>query len=108
MSKIQEVLSIGDEAKEVNDQILAFLKKLSEIAFQMLISDPPLIFDIKKVGEKVPFNSYKYDSMDGFVKQGDECYIILPPVCKFNSSNQGGLGEVVIKPSILPMNYEFP
>ena len=66
----------------------------------MQISDPPLVFDIKQIGEKVHFNSFKYESMDGFVKQADECYVILPPILK--------QAEVLIKPSILPLNYEFP
>lgn len=34
----------------------------------MLVSDPPIAFDLKRIGEKVNFNQYKYDSMDGFIK----------------------------------------
>jgi len=44
--------------------------------------------------------------MDGFIKTGDECYIILPAVHKYNQG--GGLGEVIIKANVLPLNYEFP
>jgi len=73
---------------------------LTEITFQMQISDPPLAFDLKQIGEKVQFNSFKFESMDGFVKQNDDCYVILPPILKQN--------EVLIKSSILPLNYEFP
>jgi hypothetical protein len=72
----------------------------------MLVSDPPLVFDIKTIGEKVLFNQYKYDSLDGFIKAHDECLIILPSVHKF--SQGGGLGEVIIKANVLPLNYEFP
>jgi hypothetical protein len=73
-----------------------FLKKLGEFAFQMMISDPPIVFDLKSIGEKVQFNQYKYDSLDGFIKTNEECLIILPSVHKFSSG--AGLGEVVIKP----------
>jgi hypothetical protein len=47
------VLSIADESPSVNQGIVTFLKKLGEVAFQMLISDPPIVFDIKRIGEKV-------------------------------------------------------
>ena len=49
----------------------------------MLVSDPPIVFDLKKIGEKVLYNQFKYDSMDGFIKVNEECMIILPPVHKF-------------------------
>lgn len=50
----------------------------------MLVSDPPIVFDVKRIGEKVQFNQFKYDSMDGFIKINDECLIILPSVHKYN------------------------
>lgn len=62
--------------------------------------------------------------MDGFVKQDEECFIILPSVHKQVSPNaaqssnntvsefiggtNGTLGEVLIKANVLPLNYEFP
>ena len=36
MKKIQGVLSIADESPSVNQGIVTFLKKLGEVAFQML------------------------------------------------------------------------
>ena len=110
MQKIQVVLSIGDEQRQINEAITAFIKKIGEIAFQMVISDPPLVFDLKRVGEKVLFNQFKFDSMDGFIKANDECFVILPPVHRFstNSSNSHSLGEMIIKANVLPLNYEFP
>lgn len=106
MLKVQKVLSISDGAPNVNKGIVSFLKKLGEVIFQMLISDPLIVFDSKRIGEKVQFNQYKYDSLDGFIKSNDECLIVLPSVHKF--SHGAGLGEVVIKPQVLPLNYEFP
>jgi len=64
-----------------------FIRKIGEVAFQMFVSDPPIVFDLKRIGEKVTFNQFKYDSLDGFIKAGDECLIILPTVHKYN---QGG------------------
>jgi hypothetical protein len=46
-------LSIGDEAKHINSAIIDFVKKLGEIAFQMLVADPPIVYDLKRIGEKV-------------------------------------------------------
>ena len=106
MRKVQSVLSISDEAPNVNLGIVTFLKKLGEVAFQMMISDPPIVFDLKRIGEKVQFNQFKFDSLDGFIKSNEECLIILPSVHKFTSG--AGLGEVVIKPQVLPLSYEFP
>ena len=83
VAKVQAVLSIGDEQKHINQAICDFVRKIGEIAFQMLVSDPPLVFDIKRIGEKVQFNQYKYDSLDGFIKGSEECMIILPSVHKY-------------------------
>lgn len=81
------------------------------MAFQMVISDPPLCFDLSSTGQKVRFNQYKYESMDGFVKQDEECFIILPSVHKqvqHAGVGAGSLGEVLVKAFVLPLNYEFP
>ena len=56
MRKVQSVRSIADEAPNINLGIVTFLKKLGEVAFQMMISDPPIVFDLKRIGEKVQFN----------------------------------------------------
>ena len=53
----------------------------------MMISDPPLLFDIKSIGQKVLFNQHKQDSLDGFIKSGEECFSILPNVYKLSQSN---------------------
>ena len=74
----------------------------------MLVSDPPLVFDMKRIGEKVQFNQYKFDSLDGFIKGNDECLIILPAVHKYSVGNGGNIGEMIIKANVLPINYEFP
>lgn len=50
------MLSISDEASHINLGIVTFLKKLGEVAFQMQVSDPPIVFDLKRIGEKIQFN----------------------------------------------------
>ena len=62
----------------------------------MLVSDPPIVYDFKRIGEKVMFNQFKFDSLDGFIKVNEECLIILPSVHKYNQG--AGFGEVIIKP----------
>jgi hypothetical protein len=56
MMVVQKSLSIGDEQKHVNAVIVEFVRKIGEVAFQMLVSDPPLVFDLKRIGERVQFN----------------------------------------------------
>lgn len=57
----------------------------------MVISDPPMCLDLASIGQKVRYNQYKYDSMDGFVRADDECFIVLPSVHKqvMNTSSSG-------------------
>lgn len=96
----------------MNGAIAEFVRKVGEVCFQMLISDPPLVFDLKRIGEKVEFNQFKFEPMDGFIKANEECLVILPSVHKYcptsSSSNGSIIGEMIIKPNVLPLNYEFP
>ena len=55
------------------------------------------------MGKTVAFNSFTYESIDAFIKNGEDCLIILPALYK---SNVGG--EMVMKAHVLPLNYEFP
>lgn len=83
MQKVQSVLAIADNENEnINNQIVSFLSKFGEVALQMMISDPPLLFDFQKIGQKVNFNQYKQESLDGFIKTGEDCLVILPSVHK--------------------------
>lgn len=53
-----------------------------------MISDPPLLFDLDAIGKKINFNQHKQESLDGFIKANEECFVILPPVYKLNISSQ--------------------
>jgi|TARA_B110000305_G_C19322702_1_gene579757 hypothetical protein len=60
MRKIQGVLAIADnESEEVNQQIMDFIKKFGELALQMIISDPPFLFNVDELGQKINFNQHK-------------------------------------------------
>ena len=59
---------MGDEADSVNTAITNYLKKMTKVYFNMTISDPIMLMDIKKIGDKVAFNPMRHESMDGFVK----------------------------------------
>ena len=48
----------------------------------MVISDPPMCLDLGSIGQRVRYNQYKYDAIDGFIKADEECFIILPSVHK--------------------------
>jgi len=104
------VLSIGDDCQETNAGISDFVSKIKDIVFLMVVNEPPLMFDSKKIGTKVNFNSLKYDSMDGFIKNNEECMIMLPSVYKQirSPSGQTQFGDLVVKANVLPLSYEFP
>lgn len=46
MQEIQDTLSIQDGDAQANAQIAKFVQKVSEIAFKMMISDPPICMDL--------------------------------------------------------------
>ena len=49
-SSIQETLSINDGDLASTNQIKDFLKKIGELCFKMVISDPPICLDLASVG----------------------------------------------------------
>lgn len=105
MSFIQNNLKLQDESPTANKMIVDFLRVGAEIFFCCHISDPPILFDINTIGQKVIFNNIKYDSLDGFIKLKKDCLIILPTCYKTNANqNESNF----IKPQVLPLDYEFP
>lgn len=104
MKSIQNTLKLADGIDEsINEEITLFISKLSLIWFKMYIWDPWMVFDLSIFGQTVSNNPIKMDSMDGFIKNGQESLIILPAVYKATIEK-----EPVIKPNILPLDYEFP
>ena len=104
MKSVQQTLKLAEDKDEnLNNEILKFITKAASIFFKTFISDPKIVLDLTVLGTHVKFNQMKYDSLDGFVKQGHDCVIILPPVFK----EQIG-GDMLHKGMILPIDYEFP
>lgn len=50
--------------------------------FLYYISDPPIVVNYKIIGTKVNYNSLDFEPLDGFIKTGEECYILLPSTHK--------------------------
>lgn len=54
MQKVQSVLAIAEnESEDVNNQIAEFIRKCGEVSLKMMISDPPMLFDCRYIGQKV-------------------------------------------------------
>ena len=105
MQFVQNNLKLQDENPQANKIIVEFLKKVSEIFFCCFISDPQIFIDLNSIGYRCGFNSMKCDSLDGFIKQNNDCVSILPRCYKTNLSN---VENFVIKSHVLPYDYEFP
>lgn len=103
VGEIQTHLKLGSCSQETNKQIQLFLQKMSELILCFYISDPPLMVNYKQIGSKVIYNSVKHEPLDGFIKNKEECIIILPSIHK--SSHEG---ELVTKALVLQANYEIP
>ncbi|CAG9316573.1 unnamed protein product [Blepharisma stoltei] len=93
---IQRVLNLG----KCDNQLVKYLKKLEELVFCYYISDPPLTCPWESIGEIIQFNSLLHDAIDGFVRPGDQCYVLLPIIHKYS-------GEVVAKAGVLHIDYEL-
>lgn len=69
MKRVQGTLCIQDgTSDEINDQIVEFSKRTAHVLTQLFVSEPSLVLDMAQMGVKVPYNSYKHDSIDGFIK----------------------------------------
>lgn len=101
---IQSQLNLQDNSHLANQTILEFLNKSLEILFFCYICDPVIVLDFNSMGNRIIFNTMKFESMDGFIKQKHECYIILPGFYKFGIANE----NIIIKAQVLPFDYEFP
>ena len=90
-----------DKDESTNAEIEKVVGRTAEILFKMYISDPRMVMDLSVLGDRVKFNQMKMDSLDGFIKAGHDCIVILPPVFK-----EGG--DLLLKQNVLPLDYEFP
>ena len=94
--QIQQTLKLT----EPESTLSRFVEKLGEIYFCYYVSDPPITSEVSHIGNKVEFNPMKHEALDGFLRAGDLCYVLLP-YCMRN-------GELFFKASVLHVDYEFP
>lgn len=108
LQSVLELTSTTSPTLSTLDCIQAFAERAAETCWLMAISDPPLTLDLQSIGQKVAYNQFKFDTLDGFVKAEEECVIVLPSVHKQATAKEGGhLGELVVKANVLPVTYEF-
>ena len=86
----------------VKPAIKSTLSRILELTLCYYASDPPMFCEIDAIGKKISFNVLKHECLDGFVKQRQECYVLLPPVYKGSVD-----GELITKAAVLPTNYVF-
>lgn len=94
--QVQQTLKLS----EPDSTFSRFVEKLGEMYFCYYVSDPPVCSEISRIGDKVEFNPVKHEALDGFLRAGDPCYILLP-ACARN-------GDLFFKASVLHVDYEFP
>ena len=97
---IQRVLRLDNSSPSACKQILNYLQKLGEILLVFYINDPPIKSSLDCIGLQVEFNSMQHEAIDGFIRPGDRCVVILPP-------NFKGTGEIITKAAVLNVNYEM-
>ncbi len=82
----------------------------------MQVSDPPLLCDAKSIGTKVHYNALRHDPFDGFIKNKEECIIVLPSLHraaslqhdKQHATAGAQENEFLAKALVLQVNYEIP
>ena len=97
---IQRVLRLDNCSPATTKQIYEFLQKLAEILFVFYINDPPVKCGIENIGLQVEFNSMYHDAIDGFIRPGDLCVVLLPAAMKAS-------GEIIIRSGVLHIDYEM-
>ncbi|CAG9331490.1 unnamed protein product [Blepharisma stoltei] len=97
---INRVLRLGDNSKSANAQIYGFIQNLSELLFTFYINDPPVKCGWEQVGQEVEFSSLLHDALDGFIRPGDKCIVVIPPAFK-------ATGEILVRSGVLHVDYEM-
>jgi hypothetical protein len=98
---VQAVLKLGEHDPTADSTLEGYVDRLGELLLCFYISDPPVTCDWGSIGEQVEFNPMKHEAMDGFIRAGDLCYILLPSCSKPGS-------ELLCKANVLHKDYEFP
>ncbi len=96
---IQSVLQFDPNASQT---VLDFLKSSYDIVYMCYICDPKIYIDINQMGKSVKYNVTTHEALDGFIKQEQDCIIILPA---FYRGNKFDKDTIIVKSQVLAENY---
>ena len=100
MEDVLKVLRLNIASSSVNKQIMNYVQKLVELMLVFYINDPPIKIITETIGQQVEFNSLHHDAIDGFIRSGDRCILILPSTFK-------NAGELLTRAAVLHVDYEM-
>lgn len=99
ISDIQSVLQLGGSQPDITHSIQLFTEKMGELQLCYYIADPPVTCLCESVGDQVEFNGLLHEPIDGFLRPGDPCLIVLPATYK-------SCGELLNKAGVLHVDYQ--
>lgn len=94
---IQNEFDIDDDTT-----IIEFLKSSFSVVYMCYICDPKIYIDINQIGKSVKYNNTTHEALDGFIKQEQNCTIILPAFYRgypFSKDN------IIVKSQVLADDY---
>ena len=99
ISEVQSILQLGGNQPAVLQSMERFTDKMGELQFCYYIADPPVTCLCESVGDQVEFNGLLHEPIDGFLRPGDPCVVVLPATYK-------NCGELLNKASVLHIDYQ--
>uniref|UniRef100_A0A7S0QGG1 Uncharacterized protein n=1 Tax=Cryptomonas curvata TaxID=233186 RepID=A0A7S0QGG1_9CRYP len=72
---------------------------LVRVLARVALSDPPLRADVAVVGEPVPYSKEQHELMDGNLKVGRQCLVLLPPLT--GPDPEGSRKQVKVRAAVL-------
>lgn len=100
VQETQSLLQLGEGSASTLSTLKSFADKLGELLFCYHISDPPIACMWENIGDQAEYSALLHETVDGFLRPGDLCIVMLPCVYKAN-------GELVNKAAVLPVEYEL-
>jgi len=97
---MQSVLQLGEGSSTTLATLKSFADKLGELLFCYHISDPPIACMWENIGDQAEYSALLHEAVDGFLRPGDLCIVMLP--CVYKAS-----GELLNKAAVLPVEYEL-
>lgn len=83
---------------QFDKSLKGFFLQLVKLFVFCYTTDPPLCLRVQQIGEEVQFNPLLHEALDGFIRSGQFCVVVLPAVHKHS-------GETVARACVLlPVN----